>query len=130
MTKIVVTGSRNWTDREFILSALKTLAVEPPVLFIHGACRGVDLLAASCANDLGWTVKPVRADWSRFGLAAGPIRNVEMLEEKPDIVVAFHDDIGSSSGTANCIKEAKARNIPVKMFTHFQRITDSVPFSC
>lgn len=123
MKTILVTGSRNWTDRIFILEIFRRFPL--PVTLIHGACRGADLIAASCAIELGWTTDPHPANWNKYGPAAGPIRNIEMLDLGADIVVGFHDDIRSSKGTKHCIREAHARGIPVKLFSHFQASADS-----
>ena len=55
------------------------------------------------------------AEWHKHGKAAGPIRNTLMLQQKPDLVVAFHDDIDSSKGTANMVKKARKANIEVRV---------------
>jgi hypothetical protein len=59
---------------------------------------------------------PYKADWSKLGLAAGPARNHQMLDQQPDEVWAFHDDMGRSKGTRECVNEAARRGIPVRMF--------------
>jgi hypothetical protein len=33
----------------------------------------------------------------------------------PDLVVAFHNDISKSKGTANMLKQAQERKIPTKL---------------
>ena len=54
----------------------------------------------------GVVVEEFKADWDKFGRAAGPIRNAQMLREgKPDLVVAFP----GGRGTANMVAQAKAR---------------------
>lgn len=40
-----------------------------------------------------------------------------MLDEKPDLVVAFHDALHRSRGTKDCVEEAQRRGIPVRVFT-------------
>ena len=61
---------------------------------------------------LGWPVRQRRAEWSRLGMAAGPIRNQAMLEEAGALahcdgaellVLAFP----GGAGTASCIREAR-----------------------
>lgn len=50
------------------------------------------------------------ANWKKFGKAAGPLRNVKMIEEgKPDVVIAFP----GGHGTANMVALAEASGIPV-----------------
>jgi hypothetical protein len=69
------------------------------------------------ASQLGFTVLPFPADWNTHGKAAGPIRNRQMLKEgKPDVVLAFHEDLGRSKGTADMVRAAKAAGIAVKVF--------------
>ena len=52
-------------------------------------------------------VNPFPAQWSKYGRAAGPLRNTQMLSEgNPDIVLAFHDNIKRSRGTRNMIVQS------------------------
>lgn len=80
---------------------------------IHGDARGADLLAAAAAMRLGFGVRAFPANWKLHGRAAGPIRNLQMLDERPDKVIAFHD--GRSRGTQHTIDEARRRGIPVEI---------------
>lgn len=86
---------------------------------LHGACRGADLLAARMAlamNETGekaFIVRPFQANWRKYGKAAGPIRNRKMLDEKPDLVIAFHADLSRSRGTKDCVEEALRRGLKV-----------------
>ncbi len=107
--KILVCGGRDWGSKLVIKSWLRFLN---PSLVIEGECRGADRLAAKAANELGIPVKPMPAKWGLYGKAAGPIRNREMLDEKPDLVLAFHFNITESSGTADTLFEADNRGIP------------------
>ena len=51
--------------------------------------------------------------------AAGPIRNQRMLVEgKPDLVIAFHDDLESSRGTKDMIKRSLKAGIRVWHYSH------------
>ena len=47
---------------------------------LHGGARGADRAIGRAARLLGWTVEVLPADWRRYGRAAGPIRNRELLE--------------------------------------------------
>ena len=42
-------------------------------LVLHGGARGADQAIASAADQLGWPVQALPADWRRFGRGAGPI---------------------------------------------------------
>jgi len=72
---------------------------------------------------LGIDVKEYQAEWAKYGIAAGPIRNKKMLVEgKPDIVLAFHNNITMSKGTKNMIKVANAMGVLVNLYHSNGRI--------
>ena len=114
--KILICGDRNWSDSDMILDEIKDLPKD--TIIIHGGCRGADKLADEAARLLGMKRIEHQADWENFGKAAGPIRNIKMLGERPDLVIAFHDDMWSSKGTKNMVKIAKDANVPVKIRSH------------
>lgn len=61
------------------------------------------------------------ADWEKHGKAAGPIRNQQMLTEgKPDIVVAFSDNLSNSKGTADMCRRAHKAGLPVYVIGRYQ----------
>jgi hypothetical protein len=72
-------------------------------------------MAGDNANSLGFNVVAVPAQWDTYGPAAGPIRNKQMLDLGPDLVIAFHNDLSKSRGTVNTVREAKRRGIPVEI---------------
>lgn len=75
-------------------------------VLVHGACRGVDMIADEVGRELGFEIKKYPADWSK-GRQAGMLRNIEMLQkENPDIVIAFHDFIEESKGTKGMLIES------------------------
>ena len=45
----------------------------------HGGAPGADQAIALAASQLGWPIEEIPADWARYGLAAGPIRNGQMI---------------------------------------------------
>ena len=109
--RVLVCGSRDWTDETRIFQQL--LLLPPGTEIITGAARGVDRIAADNARLLEFPVREFPADWNRHGRSAGFIRNNEMLNEDPDLVIAFWD--GQSRGTAHTIREAEKRGIPVQI---------------
>jgi len=116
--KLLICGDRNWTDGDFIYNALKHLGSDAVELVIEGEARGADALARHAAERLGIPVKGVKAQWTIFGRAAGPIRNRSMLALSPDLVWAFHDDITHSKGTRDMVLAARKAGIEVVVFTH------------
>jgi hypothetical protein len=81
------------------------------------AARGADSIAATEAIFMGFKVRSYPADWNRYGKAAGPIRNKLMLDQNPDLVLAFHPNIAQSKGTGNMVSIAKAKGTPVEVFS-------------
>ena len=114
--RLLVCGDRNWKDYDLLLQEVTTLH---PDIVIEGEARGADLMARTAAYSLGIEVIAFSAQWDKYGRAAGPIRNQQMLTEgRPDMVLAFHDSITSSKGTANMIRIAKLAGVPVKLVSH------------
>jgi len=113
--KVLICGDRNWNDYITICNRIQKLPYG--TIVIHGDCRGADKLAGKAAEVFGFKVQKFPANWETFGLAAGPIRNIEMLDEEPDRVIAFHEDIDKSKGTAHTVKEALNRRIPVEIIS-------------
>lgn len=107
--RVLICGSRDYTNEAAIESVLFDLPAGTTV--VHGAARGVDEIAGRLAENLGFPVEPHPADWEKWGKAAGPIRNREMLETGVDRVIAFWD--GRSPGTKHMIDAAKAAGVPV-----------------
>lgn len=77
---------------------------------IVGGARGADTIAQQVAENLGISVKVVKAEWDKYGKSAGPIRNQKMLEMEPDLVIAFMR--GKTKGTMDMIKRAREAGIP------------------
>lgn len=124
MITVMVTGGRDYTDRDHVYRVLdRTHAERTIVQLIHGACgwdtaftgwtsrslRGADALADAWAIDRGVVVHRVPARWSRLGRHAGPERNARMVALRPDVCVVFP----GGRGTANARALAEAAGIEV-----------------
>ena len=122
MKRVLVCGDRNWKDKkrieEELLKSCKEFDIFSPkdIVVIEGGAKGVDSLAGEVAKELGFRLLVYPAEWEKFGKMAGPLRNIEMLEDgKPDLVLAFHADLSKSKGTAHMVKIAKKKGIEVKI---------------
>jgi len=104
--RILACGGRDSWDRKRVFEVLDKLNVAE---VIHGGARGADMLSDTWARAKGIPVKVYHPNWKEYGLAAGPIRNNEMLQEKPDLVVAFP----GQRGTKDMTQKALAAGIPV-----------------
>ena len=113
--RILVCGNRNWRDMSVIERELKKFPHGTVV--IHGACRGADTLGGFVADRLGFKVLVFPAKWSIYGRGAGHVRNQHMLDEgKPDLVLAFHENISESRGTKDMVNRARGVGIKVEIF--------------
>lgn len=115
MTRILITGSRDWTDLTIIQNAITVHTLGKSkwrTTIVHGACpTGADYLAAKFALDKGLNVEAYPADWDKYGRAAGPMRNQRMVDLGADICLAF--PLGESRGTRHCMKAAEKAGIKV-----------------
>jgi hypothetical protein len=134
MKRILVSGSRHWkhSDAKIIQNVLDVCSVKYEELhIIHGACQGVDSLAHGYAITREWIVTAVPAKWSKYGNRAGPVRNEYMLEKgRPDLVIAFHDNISQSKGTGHMVSIAKKANVPVIVISNLtdaQGVEEKLP---
>jgi hypothetical protein len=118
MRTVLACGDRNWTDVASIRLAMRAEHLGSGDVLIHGDCRGADHLADLVALELGMTSKPYPADWDTHGKKAGPIRNRQMLKENPeiDLVLAFHDRLDESKGTADMVRAATKAGIRVNVY--------------
>jgi hypothetical protein len=131
---ILVFGSRDWTDKALIREVLVAKAFPADTLFIHGdngydaagrmlfgrpdeeAVRGADKLAGAVARAMGYQVQPFPADWRGRGRAAGPYRNEQMAQQRPDLALCFHHNLRASRGSMDMFNRLGLREIPVEVF--------------
>lgn len=111
--KVIVCGSRHWRDVGVIRKRLERLPKDTVV--IEGGALGADKIAREQALAIGLDVETVWANWEKHGLSAGPIRNAKMLAMKPDLIIAFHEDLRQSKGTRHLIGEAQKYKIPLEV---------------
>lgn len=118
---VVVCGSRSWTDHDTIRKRLAELPRGTTI--VSGGARGADRMAATIGRALGFEVTEMRAWWNGedgrgpYNRDAGRERNLRMLEENPQLVIAFWDH--RSTGTAHTLAAAKLLGIPTEILTPF-----------
>lgn len=133
MKLAIVTGSRDWTDRTSVWSALDQ---ETPDIVMHGSCevvsgatrtlRGADLFADEWARIFGVMLVTVPALFqSQFGTRAGPLRNTFMVKlasailagwpNPPHQVVVICAPLPGSRGTIDMMEKAQAHEWRVRL---------------
>lgn len=116
---VLACGDRDWTDADLIRRLADLGERYGKVVVIHGDCDGADKLAGAAARSLGMEVVAVPAPWGTARERAGPFRNCAMLDQQPDLVLAFHDDLwGRSKGTRHCVGEAQRRLVATEVCHH------------
>ncbi|HEY0641295.1 MAG TPA: DUF4031 domain-containing protein [Pseudonocardiaceae bacterium] len=119
--RVLVTGSRTWTDRGVIADKLREAArAHPGATLVHGAARGADRIAAAIWRRWGLPTEPHPvgpADWDRDGPSAGHVRNRRMVALGADLCVAFIHN--NSPGATGCADHAERAGIPTDR-THHQ----------
>lgn len=120
--RVLVTGSREWSDRDVVRDALTqalTTCADPVFTVVHGANpRGADRWADEWARNhtsTGFAVERHPADWS-MGKQAGHWRNQHMVNLGADLCLAFFQPGATNRGTADCVRRAEAAGIPVRRY--------------
>ena len=126
-TRLLVTGSRYWTDStkiyDVLVAAVEAAGGPDKLIVVQGLARGADQIASVVAAELGCQVEGHEADWGGLGKKAGIIRNQRMMEESwrrgqadgflLQAGVAFHVDLANSKGTLDMVQRLEAAGIPV-----------------
>ena len=108
--RLLVCGGRDFNNQSRVFHVLYKIHEKRPITeIIHGDARGADSLAGRWAQIEHIKETAVPADWDTHGKAAGLLRNQQMLEMKPDGVVAFP----GGRGTAHMVRIAKQEGITV-----------------
>jgi len=127
--RVAVTGGRDYgrydptvpaklkkkRSREFdyvwkYLDRFKQRNAHHELRFCVGDATGVDSVVRDWCIENGVRCKRFKANWKKFGKSAGPRRNRRMLDKfKPTMLLEFP----GGSGTANCVAEARKREIIV-----------------
>jgi len=112
--RTIICGGRHYAEREYAEQRLDSIHAETPItLAITGGATGADAIGKAWAESRGVPHRefPVSdADWKRLGLAAGPIRNGQMLVQgAADRVIAFP----GNKGTRDMVRQAKACGLAI-----------------
>jgi hypothetical protein len=131
--RVLVTSSRDWDHVAAVWNELSEMLREHgAVTVVHGGCRtGGDRIADGWAHiqirdGKNVTTEIHDADWDRYGRAAGPRRNAEMVKAGADECLCFlaqcsdhrcyRSDPHGSHGAAGCARMAAEAGIPVRYF--------------
>ncbi len=122
--RAIVCGGRDFNDVPTLWRTLDefdrlydiTLLIDGASDDVTGPYKGADYWANQWAMARNIQTVRVSADWSKFGKAAGPIRNGKMLDQgKPDCVIAFPGGRGTESMCKLAIEAGIKVHYPTKL---------------
>lgn len=123
--RVLITGSRAFTNRAVIAGAINRVARENPgrqLTIVEGCAKGADSLAGAVARKypgrlvdephpvLNWENADGSKNWR-----AGFDRNQEMVDTGADVCLAFLQRGAENNGTRDCIGRAVIAGIPVRI---------------
>lgn len=123
--KLLVCGGRDYRDRDLVwmtLSAAVHYADLSEIICGYdpesSRYQGADQLAYEWAVEHEFPCRTFPADWDTWGRAAGPRRNTQMADDKPDECVAFPRANGEwGAGTLDMIGKAARAGAQVHRVT-------------
>lgn len=122
-SRIIICGGRHFEDYDRMESVMNEVIskIDPwrdVIEIVSGNCEGADQLGELFAKNHELPCKVFPAQWGKYGKAAGPIRNSEMIkyasEAEMPVVVAFRNP--RTRGTNDTVK--KATNKGFKVFVY------------
>lgn len=113
--RVLVTGSRRWTDPTTVRDALRSVWGDGQTVLVSGACpHGADRIAEMFWTRWGGQVERHPADWGTHGRSAGFRRNAAMVELGADVCLAFIR--GGSPGASHAARLAEEAGIPTRRY--------------
>jgi hypothetical protein len=121
--RILITGSRDWTDGGTMLAAIRELWQEwahrtpedstDDFVVVHGDCpSGADYMADRICSVRLVTLERHPADWATHGKRAGFVRNAEMVALGADVCLAFiKNESKGATMTADLAEKAGIRTV-------------------
>lgn len=121
MKRLLITGSRTWTNQSVIRAALTDAWHElggGEVMLVSGAAKGADRMCEHVWREvLGLPVERHPVIWKPYGILnpqAGFARNLEMIQSGADLCIAFIKN--NSNGASHCARYARLNGIPTEIW--------------
>jgi hypothetical protein len=110
--RILVCGGREWSNYTMTSGVLDGFRQQyhekgQPIVIVQGGAIGADFLGKRYAEQYNIPCEEFKAEWKKYGRAAGPIRNSAMLETLvpgADVVVAFPGGRGTNDTVTKALK--------------------------
>ena len=118
--RVLVCGGRDWLDHGAVYHELGLIAEQRGwITVINGGNKsGADRFAREWAAATYHGLVTIEAQWDEYGLAAGPIRNSQMLiSTRPNHVLAFPSPKRglTGTGTGDMVMKSLKEGLPVRV---------------
>lgn len=114
--RVLIAGCRNFNNytvaKKYIDRCISNIRENFSVIILSGGADGADKLGERYAKENGFGIEYYLPDWKKYGRAAGPHRNKEMVE-KADYIICFWD--GKSRGTASTVRYTQNYGKPLRI---------------
>ena len=108
--KTIIAGGRDYLDYPALCAACHSCGWTVTEV-VSGGATGVDALGERWGRENGIPVTVMKAEWSRWGKMAGPLRNRKMAMESQALIA-----MPGGHGTANMIKQAEEFGLRIYRF--------------
>jgi hypothetical protein len=114
MFKVVIAGSRDFNDYQFLKEKLDHLFqnVKEEIEIVSGTAKGADTLGEKYAKENNLKIAYFKPDWS-IGKSAGYIRNEDMAKYANACVVFWKNN---SKGSKHMIDLAEKYNLKLRVY--------------
>ena len=104
-----IVGTRDYTNYDNFKNIVNKYIEEVgiPQEIVSGGAKGVDTLAEIYAHEHNIPIKIFKPDWSKFGRAAGILRNTDIINYSTHVLALPNE---KSVGTIDSINKAKLQN--------------------
>jgi hypothetical protein len=126
--KLAVVGSRDlqpsliWKVRWEIQNVGFRLGWDD-LTIVSGGARGADAMAAQVAHEFHIPFECYPADWKRYGKRAGMLRNQTIVDAADEMLAFFGNEL-RTPGTADSVRRAIAKGIPVRIFEDAREVSE------
>lgn len=115
---VVICGSREFSNYELLKEKCdyflsRKIGNGDKIVIISGGARGADSLAEKYANEKGFELKVISAQWDKYGKRAGFIRNNKMAE-LGNACIAFFTETSECKGTSMMVRIAREKHLLVR----------------
>ncbi len=113
--RILIAGCRDFNNykiaKRYINRCLSEIKKQYDLIIVSGGAKGADMLGERFANEKKLKIERYLPDWQKYGKAAGPKRNKEMVAVSDYNICFWYK---KSRGTASTISYGRLIDKPIR----------------